>query len=115
MSEDIRVYWDHGWEIYTIIINNVLIIQDERNGQREPAQYSESTLCLDELVYDSVEDSEFKLIDDNLAVPDVIVSRRPSGDIHSMRVEGDISFCGESFWESVKESEEYHEGKEWTA
>ena len=75
MSEDIRVYWD-GADCYHIFIDaaeGCIIQYGDTLEYRHFRLYGEefSKIGRMELVYNSVEDSELKLIEDNLVVPDL--------------------------------------------
>lgn len=121
--DEIRVYWDEELRMYSICIGGLVITQSMIRDDIMPFQYlcniTEGSLVGDELVYDSTEDNDeylFALIDEQLVIPDVIVSRRTNGELCGIRIDGNVALGDiEPFWDAVKESEEYHEGKEWSA
>ena len=84
MSDDIRVYWDEGLDIYSICIDGVVIGQDVYGSFISDGRVSVITEGYlaeagdDVLVYDSAEHAEedndeweFAQIEENLVIPDL--------------------------------------------
>ena len=80
MSDDIRVYWD-GWTgLYSIVIGNVIIHQMDVSDNQHESLLTVDHLGVDnKLVYDSAEDEDYSLIDENLVIPDVCYGSGVSG------------------------------------
>ena len=116
MSDDIRVYWDEELDEYLMSIGNEFCFLE--NAQHDNADlhwWSSRVGWLVpsgfELVYDSAEDEDYSLIDENLVVPMVLKDMVIGGETYN-RLTGETDWPPHMytvFWEAVRVSNRYHE------
>ncbi len=113
MSDDIRVYWDRSRDKYYIFIGELgsLVQWGDDLSTSDALYFVEGNISdLIPCVYDSAEDEDYSLIDDNLVIPDVCYSSGVSGvDIKFSKNISFGVFSDPAFFLSLLDSHYYHE------